>query len=71
MWATHAEAAQRAGHGGSDFFVIRDFVRAIRAGDQPPIDVYRALDYTVPGLISEQSIAQGGAPLPVPDFRGQ
>jgi predicted dehydrogenase len=71
MWATHAEAAQRAGHGGSDFFVIRDFVQAIRAGAPPPIDVYRALDYTVPGLISEQSIIQGGVPLPVPDFRGQ
>jgi hypothetical protein len=33
------------------------------------LDVYRAMDYTVPGLISEQSIAQGGVPLPVPDFR--
>ncbi len=27
------------------------------------------MDYTVPGLVSEQSIAQGGVPLPVPDFR--
>ena len=27
------------------------------------------LDFTLPGLISEQSIAQGGAPLPVPDPR--
>ena len=46
-----------------------EFIAAIRAGQPPPIDVYRALDYTVPGLISEQSIAQGGVPLPIPDFR--
>ena len=34
-----------------------------------PIDVYRAMDYTVPGLASEQSILQDGAPVPVPDLR--
>ena len=69
MWRNVSEAALRAGHGGGDYFVVQDFVRAIQRGTPPPIDVYRALDYTVPGLISEQSIAQGGVPLPVPDFR--
>jgi predicted dehydrogenase len=68
-WRTQAEAAARAGHGGGDYFVIRDFLRAILDGTSPPIDVYRALDYTLPGLISEQSIAQGGIPLAVPDPR--
>jgi predicted dehydrogenase len=69
MWRHISDEARRAGHGGGDYFVVRDFVQAIRDGRPPPIDVYRALDYTVPGLISEQSIAQGGVPLPVPDFR--
>jgi len=69
MWRNPTEAALRAGHDGGDYFVVRDFVAAVRSGDAPPIDVYRALDYTVPGLVSEQSIAQGGAPVPVPDFR--
>ena len=69
MWRWLSEAALRAGHGGGDFFIVRDFIAAIRAGAAPPIDVYRALDYTVPGLVSEQSIARGGVPLPVPDFR--
>ena len=36
---------------------------------EPPLDVYTALDFTVPGLVSEQSIANGGAPVEVPDFR--
>ncbi|HEU5319049.1 MAG TPA: Gfo/Idh/MocA family oxidoreductase [Chloroflexota bacterium] len=63
------DAAARAGHGGGDYFVAREFLRAVLDSKRPPIDVYRALDYTVPGLISEQSILQGGTPLPVPDFR--
>jgi predicted dehydrogenase len=69
MWRHPTEEALRAGHGGGDYFIVGDFIGAIRSGQPPPIDVYRALDYTVPGLISEQSIAAGGAPLPVPDFR--
>ncbi|MDQ3700713.1 MAG: Gfo/Idh/MocA family oxidoreductase [Chloroflexota bacterium] len=69
MWRNPSEEAVRAGHGGGDYFIVRDFVAAVRSGEAPPIDVFRALEYTVPGLISEQSIAQGGAPLPVPDFR--
>jgi predicted dehydrogenase len=69
MWRDLSDEALSAGHGGGDYFVVRDFIAAIRSGQAPPIDVYRALDYTVPGLISERSIAAGGAPLPVPDFR--
>jgi hypothetical protein len=69
MWRNPSEEAVRAGHGGGDYFIVGDFIGAIRAGKAPPIDVYRAMDYTVPGLISEQSIAAGGVPLSVPDFR--
>jgi predicted dehydrogenase len=68
-WQTLGERAKAGSHGGSDFFVVRDFVRSIVDDAPGPIDVYRALDFTAPGLISEQSIARGGMPLPVPDFR--
>lgn len=36
---------------------------------KPPIDAYRGLDYTVPGIVARQSAEQGGVLLPVPDFR--
>jgi hypothetical protein len=68
-WRNPPPEALRAGHGGGDYFIVRDFVQSIIQGTPPPIDVYRALDFTVPGLISEESIARGGIPLPVPDFR--
>ena len=54
---------------GGDYFEIREFVDSIIQDTKPPIDVYETLDMTVPGLISEASINQGGIPLPVPDFR--
>jgi len=61
--------AEAAGHGGSDYWVARDFALAVRSGAPPELDVYFAMDITVPGIISEISIGLGGAPVPVPDFR--
>ena len=68
-WRSLGPEAAQAGHGGGDYFVVRDFAQSILNDTTPPIDVYRALDFTVPGLVSEESIARGGVPLPVPDFR--
>jgi hypothetical protein len=35
---------------------------------KPPIDIHDALDFTVPGLVSQESIRRGSVLLPVPDF---
>ena len=55
--------------GGGDYFEIREFVDCIVNDTKPPVDVYEAMDMTVPGLVSEESINRGGTPIPVPDFR--
>ena len=69
FWKQATEAAREAGHGGGDYFEILDFVAAIQ-GDRPcPIGIHEAMDMTLPGLVSQQSIAQGAAWLPVPDSR--
>lgn len=68
-WRRYGAEASKAGHGGGDYMVVRAFVASIRSGEPPPIDIHRALDFTLPGLISEESIARGGAPLAVPDSR--
>lgn len=67
--ARYREVVAGAGHWGADTWPVREFVQAIAEGSTPPIDVYTALDMTLPGIISEQSIAQGGAWLAVPDPR--
>jgi len=63
------ETAQRTGHGGGDFFTVAEFVGAIRSGGRPLVGIHEAMDMTLPGLISQRSIAQGGAWLDVPDSR--
>ena len=58
-----------AGHGGADLKVARHFTRTVLAGDPAPIDVYRAIEYTLPGILANKSAELGGAPVPIPDFR--
>ena len=67
--ARYRDVVAGAGHWGADTWPIREFVQAITEGGHPPLDVYATLDMTLPGLISEQSIAQGGAWLAVPNPR--
>jgi predicted dehydrogenase len=63
------DAAHQSGHFGADYWMLDAFARALLDGRPSPIDVYAALDYAVPGIIAMHSKANGGAPLPVPDFR--
>ena len=61
--------ARAGGHGTSEYWLLRDFLAAVRGERPAPIDVYRALDYTLPCLAPAESAAAGGAPVPVPDPR--
>lgn len=68
-WLNLAEEAKRAGHGGGDYMEILDFVDAIASGSEPPIGIHQAMDMTLPGLVSQQSIEEGSQWLDVPDSR--
>lgn len=69
MWREEAETAAKSGHGGSDYFVLKDFIAAI-SGEKPvPIGIHEAMDMTLPGLVSQKSISEGGRWLDVPDSR--
>lgn len=71
LWRNRPAALGSQVHGGADGLTLLDFVEAIIRDRPSPIDVYRALEMTVPGLVSEISAHQGGAPVAVPDFRQQ
>ena len=58
-----------AGHGGTDLKTARAFANAVLRGGPVPIDVYRAIEYSLPGIIANRSAELGGAPLPIPDLR--
>lgn len=68
-WRRPPPEAIEAGHGGGDYFVVRDFLTALDLEAPPPIDVYQSLEWTAAGLCSEISIANGGVPITIPDFR--
>ncbi|MFP4029354.1 MAG: Gfo/Idh/MocA family protein [Candidatus Brocadiia bacterium] len=65
----HHQEAVSAGHGGGDFFTNFHFAEAIRTGQQPYLNVYRAIDMSIAGVQAWRSALKDGAPVPVPDFR--
>jgi len=60
--------ARAGGHGTAEFFMVREFMEAIRQDRTPELDIRAALNMTLPGLCAHQSALQGGAPVPVPDW---
>lgn len=62
------EEAKKGGHGTSEYFMLRDFIDAVKNNTRPPIDVIRALDFTVPGILAHQSALAGGKMMEVPVY---
>jgi len=69
LWRTYGDLAASSGHGGGDLLEIIDFVEAISRGVEPEIGIHQTMDMTLPGLVSQQSIAKCGRWLDVPDSR--
>jgi hypothetical protein len=65
----HIEAAKASGHMGGDYHAARLFAESVLEGTRPDIDIYDALEWTAAGLCSQLSIANGGVPIRVPNFR--
>jgi predicted dehydrogenase len=64
--ASYADAPD--GHEGSHQFLADDFVSAVITGNLPPVNVWVAARYTLPGVIAHQSALQKGERLAIPDF---
>ena len=58
-----------AGHDGGDFFIVEDFINAVRDNKQPELDVYKACEWSAVGLLSGISVANKGRTIEVPHFR--
>jgi hypothetical protein len=74
LWKKVGEIAARTdqlggpGHGGMDYVMKWRMVQCLREGLPLDQDVYDAAAWTVVGVLTEQSVAAGGAPVEVPDF---
>lgn len=64
-----ASAGTGTDHGGSDFLALLYWRDVLLERCENELDIHHAMDLTLPGLVSQQSIARGGAWSPVPDSR--
>lgn len=71
LWKEYGEFAMNAGHGGGDYFTLREFVAAIREERPPLIDVYDAVTWSCITPLSMQSIDQNNSSVEVPHFKGK
>ncbi|MFB3787426.1 MAG: Gfo/Idh/MocA family protein [bacterium] len=68
LWRNAPADVEQRGHGGPDYFELAEFVRAVRAKGPLPLDIYDSVTMSSVVALSEQSLAQGGAPVECPDF---
>jgi hypothetical protein len=68
MWKQEGAKAASSGHGGIDYFTIKEFVGCVRNNAQSPIDVYDAVTWSAIIPLSEESIRKSGAAQEFPDF---
>jgi hypothetical protein len=68
LWTEFRTGGIKGGHGGIDNLVLLAFADAVSEKKAPPIDVYDAAVLLAISALSEESIAIGSAPVPIPDF---
>ncbi|MCI1648649.1 MULTISPECIES: Gfo/Idh/MocA family oxidoreductase [unclassified Prevotella] len=68
LWKDFYAKAQNAGHGGIDYFTIKEYIRSVRESAYPPIDIYDAVTWSSIIPLSEASLAKGSTPEFFPDF---
>ncbi|MCX7842520.1 MAG: Gfo/Idh/MocA family oxidoreductase [Clostridia bacterium] len=68
LWLEYEKKGIKEGHGGIDYLVLSAFADCIIKDIEPPIDVYDTAVWMSITCLSEQSVAMGSMPVPVPDF---
>ena len=68
LWQHPSKGMRESGHGGMDYLVLRAMIHAAKGETAPAIDVYDAASWMCITALSEQSVANGGAPVEIPDF---
>ena len=64
-----AESADRAGHGGVDYFLAYYFVKYLKDEFTPFFDVYRSVALSAAGILGWYSALSDGREYPIPDFK--
>ena len=65
----NSELAKNAGHGGGDFYIMKEFMDCIREGRRPVFDEYFATNAASVAILGHRSLMSLGQPYDIPDFR--
>ena len=68
------EAAAATGHGGGDFFTTHYFLQSILGDEvarERAIDVYKAVDMCIPGILAYKSICNDNCSVKIPNLRNK
>lgn len=68
LWKRYGHLANAANHDGADYLELVALIESIREGTPPPVSIVDAVTWSAIAPLSEQSIAGGGARVPMPDF---
>ena len=63
------ELIEKTGHGGGDYFVIKEFFNCIREGKKHMFDEYFATTMASVAILGHRSLLEKGVPYDIPDFR--
>ena len=69
QYQTDNDAASGAGHGGGDYWVVRNFIEYLKGNWEADFDVYKATSMAATAIQAWRSVLNGSASYPVPDFR--
>lgn len=70
-WAEKGDIAEKAGHGGGDFWVMEKFVKYVRGIDEPFFTVYHAVQLSEIAILGWRSAMGKGVPFAIPDLRDE
>lgn len=55
---------------GGDYYVVQDFIRAVRGEIEVPVNVYEACEWSAVAMLTELSAENNGRTIKMPNFRG-
>lgn len=67
-WGDDAEAVGNAGHGGGDYWVVKNFVDGVLDGKEFFFDVYRGCTMSAVAILAWRSCLEDGKTYYIPDF---
>lgn len=68
VWKNYLKEGVHGSHDGMDWLEFKLFFDALRENKPMPVDVYDAATWMAVSVLSEMSIAKGGAVIDIPDF---